>query len=135
MKNGTYTMSGTLPAGRTGRHLIYTVWQTNPDTYYSCSDVVLTGGGGGGAAANPGDGATPSASAAPDAGTAGGAGAADDPIATGSAEAQAADPGLGPVRNVADTGRMLPFVFGTAALLALAAATLLFVLRRRMAAG
>jgi len=39
LKNGAYTMTGKLPAGRTGRHLIYTVWQTNPDTYYSCSDV------------------------------------------------------------------------------------------------
>jgi predicted carbohydrate-binding protein with CBM5 and CBM33 domain len=45
-EDGAYRMSGTLPAGRTGRHLIYTVWQNTdtPDTYYSCSDVVLTGG-------------------------------------------------------------------------------------------
>ena len=57
LKNGAYTMTGKLPAGRTGRHLIYTVWQTNPDTYYSCSDVVLTGGGaagGGGAGSGSG---------------------------------------------------------------------------------
>jgi chitin-binding protein len=133
MKNGAYTMTGTLPAGRTGRHVIYTVWQTNPDTYYSCSDVVLTGGDGGAAAANPGGTPAPSASAAPGAGAAGGA--AEDPVVTGSADAQAADPGLEPVRNVADTSRMLPFVFALAALLASAAAALLFVLRRRMSSG
>jgi predicted carbohydrate-binding protein with CBM5 and CBM33 domain len=134
LKNGAYTMSGKLPAGRTGRHLIYTVWQTNPDTYYSCTDVVLTGGGsagggvagtsatpiGGGAAA--GGGPTPSTPAT---------GTVVDPAQTGPADARAADTGLGPVRPVADTDRMLPFVFGTAALLALVAAALLFVLRRR----
>src|SRR4051794_32502797 len=26
--NGAYTMPGKLPAGKTGRHLIYTIWQT-----------------------------------------------------------------------------------------------------------
>jgi chitin-binding protein len=36
-------MKGRLPTGRTGRHLIYTVWQNTDtaDTYYSCSDVVF----------------------------------------------------------------------------------------------
>jgi predicted carbohydrate-binding protein with CBM5 and CBM33 domain len=38
-----YVFSGTLPANRAGRHLIYTIWQNSstPDTYYSCSDVVF----------------------------------------------------------------------------------------------
>ncbi|GII25371.1 lytic polysaccharide monooxygenase auxiliary activity family 9 protein [Planosporangium mesophilum] len=46
LTNGAYRMRGTLPAGKTGRHLIYTVWQNSstPDTYYSCSDVVFAGG-------------------------------------------------------------------------------------------
>ncbi|MEO5876544.1 MAG: lytic polysaccharide monooxygenase [Streptosporangiaceae bacterium] len=41
--NGFYTLNGRVPAGRSGRHLIYTVWQTSdtPDTYYSCADVDL----------------------------------------------------------------------------------------------
>nr|MDT0660408.1 lytic polysaccharide monooxygenase [Micromonospora sp. DSM 115978] len=41
LRDGAYRIAGTLPAGRSGRHLIYTVWQnsTTPDTYYSCSDV------------------------------------------------------------------------------------------------
>jgi predicted carbohydrate-binding protein with CBM5 and CBM33 domain len=43
---GAYTFGGRLPADRTGRHVLYTVWQTTstPDTYYACSDLVLTGG-------------------------------------------------------------------------------------------
>ncbi|MBO0870145.1 MAG: lytic polysaccharide monooxygenase [Micromonosporaceae bacterium] len=44
IRDGSYTFSGTLPAGRTGRAVLYTIWQTTStvDTYYSCSDVVLT---------------------------------------------------------------------------------------------
>ncbi|MEU6084620.1 lytic polysaccharide monooxygenase [Streptomyces sp. NPDC047108] len=46
LRDGAYRLRGELPAGRTGRHLMYTVWRNTdtPDTYYSCSDVVLTGG-------------------------------------------------------------------------------------------
>jgi predicted carbohydrate-binding protein with CBM5 and CBM33 domain len=38
---GAYTFKGTLPSGKTGRHILYTVWQNSStaDTYYSCSDV------------------------------------------------------------------------------------------------
>jgi predicted carbohydrate-binding protein with CBM5 and CBM33 domain len=44
LTNGAYHFSATLPADRTGRQVLYTVWQTTstPDTYYSCSDVVFT---------------------------------------------------------------------------------------------
>jgi chitin-binding protein len=30
-----------LPAGKTGRHLIYVIWQRSdsPEAFYSCSDV------------------------------------------------------------------------------------------------
>jgi chitin-binding protein len=38
---GAYRMSGRLPTGRTGRQIILTIWQTNPDTYYSCSDAIF----------------------------------------------------------------------------------------------
>lgn len=43
LADGSYTMKGRLPAGKNGRHLIYTIWQNSdtPDTYYSCSDVVF----------------------------------------------------------------------------------------------
>ncbi|ONI84763.1 hypothetical protein ALI22I_30150 [Saccharothrix sp. ALI-22-I] len=39
--DGSYAFQGRLPAGKTGRHLIYTIWQNTdtPDTYYSCADV------------------------------------------------------------------------------------------------
>lgn len=43
VRDGAYTFSAKLPAGRTGRHILYIVWQTTntPDTYYSCSDLVF----------------------------------------------------------------------------------------------
>ncbi|MFF4181882.1 lytic polysaccharide monooxygenase [Streptomyces sp. NPDC001691] len=39
--DGYYNFTGTLPA-RTGRHIIYKVWQRDdsPEAFYSCSDVV-----------------------------------------------------------------------------------------------
>ncbi|MFF7241332.1 lytic polysaccharide monooxygenase [Streptomyces collinus] len=57
---GFYTFSGTLPA-RTGRQLLYAVWQRSdsPEAFYSCSDVDFGGGSGGSAPA-------PSASAPSD---------------------------------------------------------------------
>ncbi|NEB91795.1 lytic polysaccharide monooxygenase auxiliary activity family 9 protein [Streptomyces bauhiniae] len=58
LSNGAYHLQATLPPDRTGRQMLYTVWQntSTPDTYYSCSDVVFAsksaavGGGSGGAA-------------------------------------------------------------------------------------
>ncbi|MFG2719801.1 lytic polysaccharide monooxygenase [Streptomyces sp. NPDC048416] len=45
--DGYYNFTGTLPA-RTGRHIIYKVWQRNdsPEAFYSCSDVVYGAGTG-----------------------------------------------------------------------------------------
>ncbi|GGS69950.1 chitin-binding protein [Streptomyces violaceus] len=42
---GFYTFSGTLPE-RSGRHLLYAVWQRSdsPEAFYSCSDVTFGGG-------------------------------------------------------------------------------------------
>ena len=42
VRDGSYVMSARLP-GRTGRHLLYIVWQNSstPDTYYSCSDLAF----------------------------------------------------------------------------------------------
>jgi chitin-binding protein len=44
--NGAYRIKATLPSDRTGRQMLYTIWQNSSttDTYYSCSDVVLSGG-------------------------------------------------------------------------------------------
>jgi predicted carbohydrate-binding protein with CBM5 and CBM33 domain len=43
VRAGAYRFKGKLPANRSGRQMIYTVWQNSesPDTYYSCSDVVF----------------------------------------------------------------------------------------------
>jgi chitin-binding protein len=72
LTGGAYRIKATLPTGRTGRQLIYTIWQNSSteDTYYSCSDVVFPGGGS--AASTPSSGsagskdkaASPSSSAA-----------------------------------------------------------------------
>lgn len=46
LQNGAYVMKGQLPK-RTGRHMIYVVWQRSdsPEAFYSCSDVVFDGSG------------------------------------------------------------------------------------------
>ncbi|MBB5872480.1 chitin-binding protein [Allocatelliglobosispora scoriae] len=43
VSNGYYTITGHLPTGRTGRHLIYIIWQRSDSTeaFYSCSDVIF----------------------------------------------------------------------------------------------
>ncbi|GAA2227789.1 hypothetical protein GCM10010232_12100 [Streptomyces amakusaensis] len=48
LKDGAYRIEGTLPGELTGAHVLYTVWRNEgtegvSETYYSCSDVVLTG--------------------------------------------------------------------------------------------
>jgi predicted carbohydrate-binding protein with CBM5 and CBM33 domain len=45
IRSGAYRMSGKLPSDRAGRHIVFVIWQTTstPDTYYSCSDVVIKG--------------------------------------------------------------------------------------------
>ncbi|MEU8522546.1 lytic polysaccharide monooxygenase [Streptomyces sp. NPDC048577] len=42
MENGDYVFDGTVP-GKSGRHLIYSVWQRSdsPEAFYTCSDVVF----------------------------------------------------------------------------------------------
>ncbi|HEX6291059.1 MAG TPA: lytic polysaccharide monooxygenase [Herpetosiphonaceae bacterium] len=41
--DGAYVMSAQLPQGKTGRHLIYAIWQRtdSPEAFYSCSDVIF----------------------------------------------------------------------------------------------
>ena len=46
--NGVYQMQAQLNfAGKTGRHLIYTIWQRSdsPEAFYTCSDIVFGPGG------------------------------------------------------------------------------------------
>jgi predicted carbohydrate-binding protein with CBM5 and CBM33 domain len=46
--DGRYSWNATLPAGKSGRHLIYSVWarSDSQETFYGCSDVVFDGGNG-----------------------------------------------------------------------------------------
>ncbi|RQW99127.1 lytic polysaccharide monooxygenase auxiliary activity family 9 protein [Micromonospora inaquosa] len=108
VRAGAYQLAGRLPAGRSGRHLIYTIWQNSntPDTYYSCSDVVFRGAK---ATATPAKAAaTKSASRT----------AASEPAASGSAVAAAADPGV-PVASVTALGGRWPVLAGAAVVLVL----------------
>ncbi|MFE9180758.1 lytic polysaccharide monooxygenase [Streptomyces sp. NPDC007126] len=68
---GFYTFSGTLPE-RSGKHLLYAVWQRSdsPEAFYSCSDVTFGGadggnGGNGGSSSNNGSGGDTAGGAAP----------------------------------------------------------------------
>ncbi|MGW5665971.1 lytic polysaccharide monooxygenase auxiliary activity family 9 protein [Streptomyces sp. NPDC003758] len=47
LRNGAYRIRATLPADRSGRHVLFTIWQNSSttDTYYSCSDVVFAASG------------------------------------------------------------------------------------------
>ncbi|MFF7522561.1 MULTISPECIES: lytic polysaccharide monooxygenase [Streptomyces] len=60
LTDGAYRIRMTLPKDRTGRQVLYTIWQNSStaDTYYSCSDVVFP-------AAAGGDGDRASAAASP----------------------------------------------------------------------
>ncbi|MGW6909978.1 lytic polysaccharide monooxygenase [Streptomyces sp. NPDC054940] len=53
---GFYTFSGTLPE-RSGKQLLYAVWQRSdsPEAFYSCSDVAFAGGSGGNGDSGTGD--------------------------------------------------------------------------------
>ncbi|MFD8739126.1 lytic polysaccharide monooxygenase [Streptomyces sp. NPDC059618] len=61
---GFYTFSGTLPE-RSGKQLLYAVWQRSdsPEAFYSCSDVAFGGAGGKGSGSGGGSAPAPSASA------------------------------------------------------------------------
>ncbi|MER8157113.1 lytic polysaccharide monooxygenase [Streptomyces sp. NPDC094472] len=65
LKDGSYVFTGNVP-DKSGRHLIYSVWQRSdsPEAFYTCSDVTF-GGGGNGAGAATAKGAGTSASSAP----------------------------------------------------------------------
>lgn len=75
---GFYTFSGSLPE-RSGKQLLYAIWQRSdsPEAFYSCSDVTFGGGNG-----NGGDGDT---GASNDTGT--GTGTGTEPSAAPSASA------------------------------------------------
>ncbi|NBE55521.1 lytic polysaccharide monooxygenase auxiliary activity family 9 protein [Streptomyces boluensis] len=46
LENGEYVFDGTVP-NKSGRHLVYSIWQRSdsPEAFYTCSDVTFGGGG------------------------------------------------------------------------------------------
>ncbi|MXM63522.1 LPXTG cell wall anchor domain-containing protein [Streptomyces sp. HUCO-GS316] len=160
---GFYTFSGTLPE-RSGKQLLYAIWQRSdsPEAFYSCSDVTF--GGSAGAGSGSGSGTGSGASAAPtasapseeqiedgtDKSTVEHGGHGDDDASTSAkptAEAAAANEpkaagntenlAEGSEQNLAETGgdSSTPYIaVGGAAALALGAATLFASVRRRAAA-
>ncbi|MFJ3923345.1 lytic polysaccharide monooxygenase [Streptomyces sp. NPDC090022] len=108
----TYTFTGQLPTGRTGRHLILTVWRNTrlPDTYYSCADVHFPADPGTAPAPPAGEGAQPARAAQAAAEAGAGAGA---PISLASA---ARTPGRG-TNGAAVAGASLAIVSLTSFLL------------------
>lgn len=64
---GEYSWNGTLP-NKSGRHIIYSIWQRNdsPEAFYSCSDVIFSGGNSGGDTQAPTAPGTPTATATAD---------------------------------------------------------------------
>jgi chitin-binding protein len=67
LAGGAYQINAKLPAGKQGRHLIYTIWQRSdsPEAFYSCSDVIFNGAGGNAPAPTSGAPGTPVTPPAP----------------------------------------------------------------------
>ncbi|MDI9888262.1 lytic polysaccharide monooxygenase [Streptomyces sp. HNM0645] len=151
LRDGAYRIEGSLPATRTGRHVLYTIWRNSdtPDTYYSCSDVLLTGtgtgarsggdsggdSGGGGDARDDDTGSGASGAPAPQdrrATPGAGTGTTDEKspaVAASSPSGSAAAPGTAPV---AETPGGLPAtVAGAVAALVLAGVAGGYYLHRR----
>lgn len=158
---GFYTFSGTLP-NRSGKQVLYAVWQRSdsPEAFYSCSDVTFGGSSGGDSGSTPGESSpAPSASAPSEEQIEDGAeestvehGGHGDQDASTSAE-PVADSGegeeepsaaanqpkaAGATENLAETGgdsSTSYIAMGGAAALALGAAALFMSVRRRAAGG
>lgn len=73
MAGDAYRIGMTLPSDRSGRHVLYTIWQNSStaDTYYSCSDVVFpaakssTGGTAGSGSSGSSGASAPTVSTSP----------------------------------------------------------------------
>ncbi|MFE5407122.1 lytic polysaccharide monooxygenase [Streptomyces sp. NPDC056580] len=89
---GFYTFTGALPE-RTGRQLLYAVWQRSdsPEAFYSCSDVDFGGAADGGSGNGSGSGSGSGSGNGDDAGTGGTGGgtAASTPAPSASAPSDA----------------------------------------------
>ncbi|MFD7403024.1 lytic polysaccharide monooxygenase [Streptomyces sp. NPDC059866] len=150
---GFYTFSGTLPE-RSGKHLLYAVWQRSdsPEAFYSCSDVTFGGGSGeqsgtenaGGTDASPAPTASAPSEEQIDAGTDKSTvenhGHGDNDADTSAEPVAAANQpkAAGATENLAETGgdSSTPYIAVTgAAALALGSAALFASVRRRAVGG
>lgn len=127
--NGSYRMTAQLPQGRSGRALIYMVWQRSdsPEAFYSCSDVVF----GSSASGNPAPALSPTTPPSMPADMPGMTGTGTGNSSTRSAAVTASP--TAPGRTLADTGTQSgATLIATALGLALAAcgAFTLHVVRR-----
>ncbi|MFJ2195885.1 lytic polysaccharide monooxygenase [Streptomyces violaceusniger] len=97
--DGAYRIKATLPADRTGRQLLYTIWRntSTPDTYYSCSDVVLGAGARSSEARSSEAAAAPSRAATPPSQDASAASRATSATSAASATSEEDDGGSTPV--------------------------------------
>ncbi|WP_460106257.1 lytic polysaccharide monooxygenase [Streptomyces sp. YKOK-J1] len=144
LTNGAYHLAATLPKDRTGRQMLYTIWQNSstPDTYYSCSDVVFPekagaaakapeSAGGQDAPASARPARTPAARSSSPASASASASAPAGTPGTPSADAGDGTPVAEETR--ADAGPSAPLVAGGAAavLVLVAGAVLVPRLRRR----
>ncbi|MGW7005724.1 lytic polysaccharide monooxygenase auxiliary activity family 9 protein [Streptomyces sp. NPDC054933] len=142
LDNGSYTFTGKVPQ-RTGRHLIYSIWQRSdsPEAFYTCSDVVFGGGRQGGGTGAP----APTASAPSDSQLAAGAARSSMKDMPGMRPAaQANQPGpdgsAAPLhaKSLAETGgsgSTAPLAIGGTAVIAIGSAILMTGARRRASAG
>jgi chitin-binding protein len=136
LADGAYRIRATLPSDRTGRHVLFTIWQNSstPDTYYSCSDVVFPEGKASAAPSAPKGPATnrPSASAKATAPTPTPSAAA---LATDAAQDRSTAPDSAPVASTTGAGSTpsAPLLAGGAAavLVLTGGAVLILRLRRR----
>ncbi|MEV6103517.1 lytic polysaccharide monooxygenase [Streptomyces sp. NPDC051940] len=125
MENGAYVLPATLPE-RSGRHLVYAIWQRSDSTeaFYSCSDVTFGG---------------PAPAPATDAASAPAAPAAETPAShSPTPNAPAVQAGSSPATTLADTGggsSVAPYTITGAAAVAVGAAALFTSLRRRSTPG
>ena len=156
MENGDYVFQGSVPA-RSGRHLIYSIWQRSdsPEAFYTCSDVVFgkDGKSGGSNAPAPAasaptekkiaDGAAKSSVQHQGHGAQTGSGASAAPKAADAAagpEAKGVDgtTGQAPDTELAETGgdSSTPYIaIAGAAVLSIGATAVFALGRRRSAAG
>ncbi|PWR17163.1 chitin-binding protein [Micromonospora sicca] len=129
LRDGAYQLPGRLPAGRSGRHLIYIIWQNSDtqDTYYSCSDVVFR------SSSDTASGARGGPSASPTATTKRAAPRTVPPAVPpgGAAGVPAAEAGV-PVASVTDLGGVRwPLVAGAAAVVTVLLAAIVGMRLRR----